>query len=52
MPISIRKLPNQDLYKVYNKDTKEVFSYGTTLEKAQAQLRFLYMLHNQNIKSK
>ena len=41
MPIVIRKLPNKDLYKVFNKITKEIYSKGTTLEKAKAQKRLL-----------
>ena len=41
MPIVIRKLPNKDLYRVYNKITKEIHSKGTTLEKAMAQKRLL-----------
>lgn len=46
MPYKIRKLPNKDLYRVYNKDTGKIFSYGTTLEKAKKQIRFLHMIEN------
>ena len=41
MPYNIRKLPNQDLYRVYNKDTKSVHSYSTTLENAKKQVALL-----------
>jgi len=44
MPYIIRKLPKKDLYRVYNKDTKEIHSYGTTLEKAKKQVRLLHMV--------
>jgi hypothetical protein len=50
MPFGIRKLPNKDLYKVFNKDTKEVYSKGSTLENAKKQVRLLYSLENDNIK--
>jgi hypothetical protein len=43
MPFTLRKLPKQNLYRVYNSKTKKVHSYGTTLEKAKKQIRFLYM---------
>jgi DNA adenine methylase len=41
MPYSIRKLPNQDLYRVYNTGTKEIHSYATTLENAKKQVNLL-----------
>ena len=44
MPIKIRKLPNQDLYRVYNTETKEIHSYGTTLENAKKQIKVLNMI--------
>jgi len=44
MPISMRKLPNQELYRVYNKATKKVHAKGTTKEKATRQMRLLNML--------
>lgn len=49
MPFGIRKLPNKDLYKVFNKETKEVYSYGSTKENAKKQIRLLYSLENKNI---
>jgi hypothetical protein len=41
MPYTIRKLPNQDIYRVYNKETKEVKAKGTTLKKAKSMIRLL-----------
>ena len=43
MPYTIRKLPKKNVYRVYNSKTKRVHAYGTTLEKAKKQIRFLYM---------
>jgi hypothetical protein len=44
MPYDIRKLPNQELYRVYNKQTKTVHSYATTLENAKKQVKLLHMV--------
>jgi len=44
MPYVMRKLPKQDLYRVYNAKTKEVHSYGTTLENAKKQITLLNMV--------
>lgn len=44
MPYNFRKLPNQNLYRVYNSKTKEVHSYGTTLENAKKQIKLLNMI--------
>jgi len=44
MPYTIRKLPNKDLYKVYNTQTKSVHSYATTLENAEKQVKLLHMV--------
>lgn len=41
MPYKIRKLPLQDLYRVYNTETKEIKAKGTTLEKAKNMVRLL-----------
>ena len=41
MPYKMRKLPNKDLYKVYNTDTKKVYAKGTSREKSIKQLRYL-----------
>lgn len=46
MPFKIRKLPNKELYKVYNAVTKAVHSQGTTLENAKKQVRLLHMIEN------
>jgi len=50
MPYIIRKLPNKDLYKVYNKETKKVHSYATTLENAKKQVNLLLGKVEQNTK--
>jgi hypothetical protein len=50
MPYGLRKLPNQDLYKVYNKDTDEVHSKATTKGNALKQIRLLYMLERKKEK--
>jgi len=40
----MRKIPNKNLYRVYNTKTKKVHAYGTTLKKAKKQIRLLYMV--------
>ena len=50
MPYIIRKLPKKDLYKVYNKETKKVHSYATTLENAKKQVNLLLRKVEQNTK--
>lgn len=47
MPYSIRKLPNKELYRVYNSKTKAIHSYATTLENAKKQVRLLYSLEKE-----
>jgi hypothetical protein len=47
MPFVIRKLPNQNRYKLYNPFTKKVYAYRTTREKAEAQRRLLYAIERQ-----
>lgn len=49
MPIKIRKLPYNKLYRVYNSDTKKIYSNATTLEHAVKQKRFLNMIEKKNI---
>lgn len=44
MPIVIRKLPNKDKYRVYNKTTGTVYAKQTTKEKAERQKRLLELL--------
>lgn len=46
MPYKIRKLAKSKKYKVYNSKTKKVYSRGTSLKKAKAQIRFLNMIEN------
>lgn len=41
MPIVIRKVRNQDCWRVFNKDTGEVHAKCTTKEKAEAQKRLI-----------
>lgn len=43
MPYAIRKLPNKDLYRVRNKETGKIYAYGTTKDKAEKQVRLLYL---------
>jgi hypothetical protein len=44
MPFKIRKIRGTKKYKVYNAKTRKVHSKGTSLKKAKAQVRFLYMM--------
>lgn len=44
MPFKIRKVRGTRKYKVYNTKTKKVHAKGTSLKKAKAQVRFLYMM--------
>lgn len=44
MPFAIRKLPNQNKYRVYNRETKKIYAAATTRAKAEAQVRLLYMM--------
>ena len=41
MPYVLRKMPNQDCYRVYNRKTKRVFAKCSTLERAKKQIRLL-----------
>lgn len=41
MPYQIRKLPNQEKYRVYNKETKEVHAFATSKKNAEKQVRLL-----------
>lgn len=45
MPYSIRKLPGKEKYRVRQENTGKVYAKATTLKKAQAQVRLLYMLN-------
>ena len=44
MPFAIRKLPSKELWRVYNKNTRHIYAYHTTLSRAKAQMRFLNMI--------
>ena len=46
MPYTIRKLPLKNSYKVINTLTKKIHSKHTSLDKAKAQVRLLYMIEN------
>lgn len=46
MPYGIRKMPNRNCYKVFNKNTKKVFAKCTTMDKAKKQLRLLRGIQN------
>jgi hypothetical protein len=52
MPFKIRKLPNLNRYKVYNPITGKVYAYRTSLSKAEAQVRLLYMRERKKSMSK
>ncbi len=41
MPITVRKLPNKELYRVTNTKTGKVHAYGTTKANATKQARLL-----------
>ena len=46
MPYKIRKLPNQNKYRVYNTETKEIKAFRTTLAKAKAMVRLLNAINH------
>lgn len=49
MPYGIRKVPNKNCYKVFNKITKKVFSKCSSLEKAKKQMKLLKAIkYNKN----
>lgn len=56
MPYKMRKMPNRPCYKVYNKESKKVYSKCTTKKKAKSQMRLLRMLEgkgmNKTLKNK
>jgi len=45
MPYSIRKLPGKNLYRVRKLENGKVLAKATTLKKAKAQIRLLYMMN-------
>jgi len=42
MPYKMRKLPNKNLYRVYNTMTGKIHAYATTKKKAKALIRLLH----------
>jgi hypothetical protein len=53
MPYKLRKLPNQNIYKVYNKTTGVVHSQGSNMANAKKQITLLNMIdHNVPMKSR
>lgn len=43
MPYKIRKVRNSDCYRVTNAETGKIHAYCTTKEKAERQVRLLYL---------
>ena len=41
MPYAIRKMPNQDCFRVYNRRTKKVYAKCSSLINAKRQIRLL-----------
>jgi hypothetical protein len=41
MPYVLRKLPNQDCFRVYNQRTKKVYAKCSSLHNAKRQIRLL-----------
>lgn len=52
MPYDIRKLPDKEKWRVYNKNTGRIASKATTKDKAEAQRRLLYMIERKETKPK
>ena len=46
MPYLIRKLPNKNKYRVKDKKTGRIMSYGTSKKNAEAQVRLLMGVEN------
>lgn len=44
MPYKMRKMPNKSCYKVYNKNSKRVFSKCASKKKAVRQMKLLDVL--------
>lgn len=45
MPYKMRKVRGKDLYKVWNAETGEIKSHGSTKKNAKAQIKYLNSLH-------
>jgi hypothetical protein len=52
MPYKIRKLPGKPLYRVTATNTGQIKAFGTTLKKAKAQVRLMYMMNRQRAGSR
>ena len=46
MPYKIRKVNNQNCYKVYNAKTKKIYAKCSTLENAKKQMKLLQAYKN------
>ena len=44
MPYVIRKLPNKERFRVFNKSTGKVYAKATTKKRALRQIRLLHMI--------
>jgi hypothetical protein len=44
MPFRIRKLPNQNKYRVYNPITGKIYAERATRKNAEAQVKLLYLI--------
>jgi len=50
MPYALRKMPNQDCFRVYNRRTKKVYAKCSSLINAQRQIRLLTAIEYGNFK--
>ena len=50
MPYAIRKMPNQDCFRVYNRRTKKVYAKCSSLINAKRQIRLLTAIEYGNFK--
>lgn len=52
MPYGIRKLPNKNLYRVYNRETDEIYAKATKRGNAEKQIRLLNMIESKKSQKK
>ena len=52
MPYGIRKLPNKNLYRVFNRETGEIHAKAATRGNAEKQIRLLNMIESKKSKKK
>ena len=52
MPYKIRKIPNKNCFRVYNPQTKRIFSKCSTLKNANKQIKLLRSIHNKTRRHK